>query len=182
LKRTISVLAVLMMLSGAAVNAMANEVSIFGGTPIPHGKTDGGLYGQKKWGWQVGVGYTMPLQESLFLRLEGVYGQIPNAVDYDWLSPMKVLEGSVNLKIRTCDRYSVKPYVLMGMGLAEINVLVDHASVEMTSSSTEMTLRVGLGLDVVPGDGEWGLFVEGMAWESYYLSLVPVRAGVRLSL
>jgi len=77
----------------------------------------------------------------------------------------------------------VMPYLLAGVGVAHVNILVDQEreDIHVTSSSTEMAIHAGAGLDFGVND-KMGLFVEAMIWESYYISLVPVRGGLRLML
>lgn len=171
----------MLLIFGTATMTLANEIGIFGGTPIPNGQTADQTHGQKRGGWQVGLQYYIPLRESLSCYFELDYAHIPNREDYDWLSPMKLLEGAFCFKVHTCNRYEVKPYILMGAGLAEINFLIDYDPVHVTSSSTELAVRLGGGLDYTASD-RLSVFAEAMLWESHYQSLIPVHAGIRFAL
>ena len=102
-------------------------------------------------------------------------------MDLYWLSSMKVLEVSANLKVRTNDKYKVVPYALLGLGVAEIGIEVDSAEAKATLSSTEVTMKLGGGIDVAASK-RWGLYAEAFAWNSKYVTMIPARAGVRFTL
>ena len=181
MKRLRLMVAMMLVLSGMTACAIANDISVFGGSPFPHAHSNGGEYGQRSGGWEAGASYSMPIKKGLDFYVEGGYHQLPNAVTYKWLSSMKVLEGSANLKIRTCDRHALKPYVLLGVGLADISFLIDTGVTHVTMSSTEFAIRGGGGFDYITGK-KWNLFIEGLLYETINLDMIPVRAGIRLPL
>lgn len=172
--------AVLMLALAAGVTA-AGDLSLIGGSPFPHGRSEGGLYGQKKGGWEVGAGWGFHWVDSVGVVVEAAYREMPNAVDLAWLSSMKVAEVSANLKVRTNDKYKVVPYALVGLGLAEIGIEVDSAEARATLSSTEVTMKLGGGVDVL-ATKRWGLYAEAFAWNSKYVTMIPARLGVRFTL
>ncbi len=183
MKRFIAVAAILAAVGLSTPAFAVDELGLFVGATVPRGETaEEGTYGQKT-GWEAGAFFLRPLNRSIALRADLSHRQLPNKVEIEGVSPMKITELAIHAKIRTCDRYSVMPYLLAGVGVAHVNILVDQEreDIHVTSSSTEMAIHAGAGLDFGVND-KMGLFVEAMIWESYYISLVPVRGGLRLML
>jgi opacity protein-like surface antigen len=183
LRRILSITAVAATLFVGAPVFAGNEIGILTGASIPRGQTtEDGVYGQKT-GWEAGVFFLRDLNRTLDVRVDLSHRQLPNEVEIKGVSPMKITELALNAKIRTCDKQSVKPYLLAGVGVAHLNVLVDleREEVHYTSSSTELAIHAGAGLDL-DLSGKVDLFVEAMVWESYYVSLLPLRGGLRLAL
>ena len=174
-----TVAALVLALSAGA--AAADGVGLLLGSPFPHGRSEGGLYGQKKGGWELGAAYNRHWTDSVDVVFEAAYRQMPNAEDIPWMSSMKIAEFSTNLKVRTNNQYKVVPYALLGLGLAEIGIEVDSAEAKATLSSTEVTMRLGGGIDVAASK-RWGLYAEAFAWNSKYVTMIPARAGVRFTL
>jgi len=173
------IVALFLCLSVQALSA--GNLSILAGSPFPYGRTEGGWEGQKKGGWEIGASWGTHWTDSVDVVFEAAYRQMPNAVDLSWLSSMKVLEVSANLKVRTNDKYKVVPYALLGLGVAEIGIEVDSAEAKATLSSTEVTMKLGGGIDVAASK-RWGLYAEAFAWNSKYVTMIPARAGVRFTL
>lgn len=181
MKRFFLVLFTALVGVGLTSPSYAGEFSIFGNRPVPFGDSAGGADGQKCTGWGAGASYTMNIKNNLFWYVEGAYHELPNVENYSWLSPMKVTEGSINLKYRTCGRYMVKPYILFGVGLAQVDMDVDTPTIHETVTSTELTLRAGGGLDFSLTQ-KFGLFAEAFAFESHNVSMIPLRVGIRVAL
>lgn len=163
--------------------AQANEIGLILGAAIPREQTaEKSIYGQKT-GWEAGVFYLLDASRPLDFRADLTHRQLPNYKKIKNVSSMKITEISVNAKLTTCDRYAVKPYLLAGVGLAQVNFLVDidAQNLHVTSASTEMTIKGGIGADI-DLSGKIGLFAEAQLWEGYYVSLLPVRAGLRLAI
>lgn len=178
--RSMRMMAMLVLcLSAQALSA--GNLSILAGSPFPYGRSEGGWEGQKKGGWEIGASWGTHWTDSVDVVFEAAYRQMPNAVDLSWLSSMKVLEVSANLKVRTNNQYKVVPYALLGLGLAEIGIEVDSAEAKATLSSTEVTMKLGGGIDVAASK-RWGLYAEAFAWNSKYVTMIPARAGVRFTL
>jgi opacity protein-like surface antigen len=181
LKRFFAVLFLALFGCGLTAPSYAGELGLFVNRPVPYGKCVGGELGQKCTGWGLGASYTVNLKDNLFAYGEVGYHRLPNSQDVIGLSPMKVLEGSLNLKYRTCGRYKVKPYILLGLGLAQVSFEIDTMVNQQTSSSTELVLRGGAGLDFSITK-KTTLFAEAFAFESHNVSMIPLRAGIRFNL
>lgn len=181
MKRNFFVTVMALVLTLGVGTLSAAGISLIAGSPFPHGRSEGGYEGQKKGGWELGAAYTRHWVDSVDVVLEGSYRELPNGVDLRWMSPMKMLEVSANLKVRTNNQYKVVPYVLAGLGVAEITIDVDSAKARASLSSTEVTMRLGGGVDIAAAKN-WALYVEALAWNSKYVTIIPARLGVRLAL
>lgn len=181
MKRNLLITAVALILISMTGLVLADGISLIVGQPYPAGRTEGGLYGQKKGGWEMGAAYQRHWFDSVDVSLEGAYRELPNAVDLSWMSDLKILELSANLKVRTNNQFKVVPYALLGLGVAEVNIEVDSAEARASLSSTEVLMKLGGGIDYQAAKN-WAIYAEAFAWNSKYISLMPARLGVRLTL
>jgi len=149
LKRIIMSAVATLLLALSAGPAAAEGLSLVHGKPLPVRRSEGGLYGQKKAGGSWARPIPATAVDSVDVCSRACTARCPTPCDLKWLKRDEGPGGVGQPEGAHQRQVQGGAYALLGPGPGEIGLEVDSAEARATLSSTEVTMKLGGGIDIL---------------------------------
>ncbi len=184
--KSVSALALGMLLSAPAARAQGAEFSLGGGASIP--LSTFGDFAKTGFNGMVAVSFA-PSSFPLGIQIDGMYQRLKNEDIIPGGRSSQILQGTGNLiyKFKTSEESTFRPYLIGGAGIYNFKQVsgddVAGPGVGNTGSTgTDFGLNGGAGFDFKAGS--IGLFLEGRFHNVFSdgedVKFIPITVGIRL--